>query len=297
MEIFVDFLQFFIDGVLRGMLYGLIALGFVVIYRAGRIFNFAQGEVVILCAYFIWTLVGFSFLPPWLALVISFALALLLGLGIERVIFRPLIGQDLFSIIMVTVGLMIMLQGLILVFWGGREKMFPAIISLEPIVMGSLVFTRSIFYGGILSLFIFLCIWLGFEKTRWGLKLNAVAEDHQIAQSMGISVKKSVGIAWMLGCVISNFAAVIFLNGSVLSTAAASIGIHALPVVLLAGLESVWGTLLAGIIIGVGESLAAAYLDDLTGGGMSDAFPYLIMLAVLLVRPQGLFGWKIIERV
>jgi branched-chain amino acid transport system permease protein len=136
-----------------------------------------------------------------------------------------------------------------------------------------------------------------FERTRWGLKLTAVAEEHQVAQSMGISVKKSIAIAWMIGCALSSFAAVVFLNGKVLTFAAAAIGLHALPVVLLAGLESIGGALLAGIIVGVGESWSRAYLDPYTEGAMSQAFPYVLMLIVLLIRPQGLFGWKIIERV
>ena len=114
---------------------------------------------------------------------------------------------------------------------------------------------------------------------------------------MGISVKKSIAIAWMLGCVLLGFAAVVFLNGLTFTFAAASIGLHALPVVLLAGLESVWGALLAGIIVGIGGSWAAAFLDPYTNGVMSQAFPYILMLLVLLIRPQGLFGWKIIERV
>lgn len=297
MEFLIDFLQYTIDGALRGMLYGVIALGFVVIYRAGRILNFAQGEVVIFGGYVIWTFVTLINLPFWLGILLSFIVAMLFGLGIERAIFRPLIGQPIMSIIMVTVGLMILIQGLILVTWGGSERAFPAIISLSPVKLGQLIFTRSIFLGGILSLFIFMTISFIFERTRWGLKLTAVAEDHQVAQSMGISVKKAVAIAWMMGCALSTFAAVIFLNGSIMSASAATIGLHALPVVLLAGLESVWGALLGGLIMGVGECFAAAYLDPYTGGGMSEAFPYMLMLAVLLIRPQGLFGWKIIERI
>jgi len=160
-----------------------------------------------------------------------------------------------------------------------------------------LLFTRSIFWGGIFSfLIIFILSWV-FEKTRWGLKLTIVAEDHQMAQSLGISVKRSIGIAWMIGCAISTFAAIVLLNGKEIHFSHSIIGIQALPVVLLAGMESIWGAPLAGLIVGLGASWADAYLDPYTGGVMSEAFPYLLMLIVLLIRPQGLFGWKIIERV
>jgi branched-chain amino acid transport system permease protein len=292
-----NLLQYTIDGALRGMLYAVIALAFIVIYRAGRILNFAQGEIVIFGGYLIFTFFSWKIFPFWIALAFSFAMAVFLGLLIERIIFRPLIGQPIWAIVMVTIGLMILLQGITLVIWGGSERPFPVVFPRAPVKLGKLTFTGVIFWGGMLSFFIiFVLSWL-FEKTRWGLKLTAVAEDHQVAQSMGISVRKSIAIAWVFGCVLSSFSAIVFLNGQTLTVGASMIGLQALPVVLLAGLESIWGAPLAGIMVGVGESLAAAYLDPHTGGAMSEAFPYLIMLVSLLIRPQGLFGWKIIERI
>jgi len=292
-----NLLQYTIDGALRGMLYAVIALAFIVIYRAGRILNFAQGEIVIFGGYLIFTFFSWKIFPFWIALAFSFAMAIFLGLMIERIIFRPLIGQPIWAIVMVTIGLMILLQGITLVIWGGSERPFPVVFPRAPVKLGKLTFTGVIFWGGMISIFIiFVLSWL-FEKTRWGLKLTAVAEDHQVAQSMGISVRKSIAIAWVFGCVLSSFAAIVFLNGQTLTVGASMIGLQALPVVLLAGLESIWGAPLAGIMVGVGESWAAAYLDPYTGGAMSEAFPYIIMLVSLLIRPQGLFGWKIIERI
>jgi len=293
----IDFLQYTFDGALKGMLYALIALAFIVIYRAGRIINFAQGEIVIFGGYFVFTFFSLINLPFWIALAFSFGLAVLLGLLIERGIFRPLIGQPIWAIVMVTIGLMILLQGLMIIIWGGGEQLFPLVFAREPVRIGPLLFTRSIFWGGISSfLIIFILSWV-FEKTRWGLKLTIVAEDHQMAQSLGISVKRSIAIAWMIGCAISTFAAIVLLNGKEIHFSHSIIGIQALPVVLLAGMESIWGAPLAGLIVGLGASWADAYLDPYTGGVMSEAFPYLLMLIVLLIRPQGLFGWKIIERV
>ena len=294
---FIDLVQYTFDGVFKGLLYAIIAIAFIVIYRSGRILNLAQGEILIFMAYVIWSLCSLTFLPLWLALLLSFLVALILGLSVERLIFRPLIGQPIWAIIMVSIGLMILIQGITQVSWGGTERPFPAIFPEAPVIIGPLLFTSSIFWGGIISLVIVAGLTLVFGRTRWGLKLTAVAEEHLVAQAMGISVKKSIAIAWMIGCALSMFAAIVFLNGKTLTFAAAAIGLHALPVVLLAGLESISGAVLAGIIVGVGESWASAYLDPYTDGAMSQAFPYLLMLLVLLIRPQGLFGWKIIERV
>jgi branched-chain amino acid transport system permease protein len=293
----IDFFQYGVEGALKGMLYAVIALAFIVIYRAGRILNFAQGQIVILMAYIMWTVIGLTVLPLWLALLISFGAALVIGLVIERAVFRPLIGQPIWALVMVTIGLMILLQGVIQVMWGSQERPFPVVFPEHPVVLGELIFTSSIFWGGIISLVLVITLSWIFGRTRWGLKLTAVAEDHQVAQSMGISVRRSIAIAWMIGCTLSTYAAIVFLNGQTLTFAASAIGLHALPVVLLAGLESIWGALIAGVIVGVGQAWAAAYLDPYTEGAMSQAFPYILMLLVLLFRPQGLFGWKIIERV
>lgn len=294
---YIDLLQYTLDGTLTGVLYAVIAIAFIVVYRAGRILNFAQGEVIIFMAYIIWTLITLAQLPVWVVIPLALVVAMVLGLVIERGIFRPLIGQPIWAIVMVTIGLMILIQGITQVIWGGGERPFPLIFPQSPVKIGPLLFTSSIFWGGLISLFIVLGLTLVFEKTRWGLKLTAVAENHQVAQAMGISVKSSIAIAWMIGWALSSFAAVVFLNGRVLTFSAAAIGLHALPVVLLAGLESIGGALLAGIIVGIGEAWASAYLDPYTDGASSQAFPYVLMLIVLFFRPQGLFGWKIIERV
>ncbi|RJQ83295.1 MAG: branched-chain amino acid ABC transporter permease [Desulfobacteraceae bacterium] len=294
---FVDLAQYTLEGTLKGLLYAVVAIAFIVIYRSGRILNLAIGEILIFMAYILWTFFSLAVLPFWIALTASFLAAVILGLLVERTIFRPLIGQPIWAIIMVNIGLMILIQGIVQVAWGGTERPFPKIFSEEPVKIGPLIFTNSIFWGGLLSLAIVAALTIIFSRTRWGLKLTAVAEEHIVAQAMGISVQKSIAIAWIIGCLLATFAAIVFLNGGTLTFAAAAIGLHALPVVLLAGLESIPGAVVAGIIVGVGESWAAAYLDPYTAGAMSQAFPYLLMLLVLLIRPQGLFGWKIIERV
>ena len=311
-DFLIDLIQYTVDGALKGMLYALVALGFIIIFRAGRILNFAQGEVVVVCGFLIYSFISLPFLPnlitsvfgdlpQWMSMIISLLVSavfvILFGLLVERFIFRPLIGQPIFTIVMVTIGLMILLQGLTIAIWGGGDRPFPLLFSQAAVKMGPFTFSRAIFWGGIISIGLFAVLsWL-FERTRWGLKLTAVAEDHPVAQSLGISVKKSIATAWVVGCLLSAWGAVVFLNGQTLTFVAGSIGMTALPVALLAGLESIWGAPIAGVIVGIGESLAAAYLDEYTEGAMSEAFPYLVMLVILMIRPQGLFGWKIIERV
>lgn len=294
---FIDLAQYTLEGVLKGLLYAVVAIAFIVVYRSGRILNLAQGEILVLMAYVIWTFFSLMVFPFWIALLLSFCVAVFLGLIIERFIFRPLIGQPIWAIIMVSIGLMILIQGIVQVSWGSAERPFPQVFPEAPVRIGELIFTSSIFWGGIISLAIVAGLTVVFNRTRWGLKLTAVAEEHQVAQAMGISVKTSIAVAWIISCALSTFAAIVFLNGQTLTFAAAVIGLHALPVVLLAGLESISGAVVAGIIVGVGESWAGAYLDPYTDGAMSQAFPYVLMLVVLLIRPQGLFGWKIIERV
>ncbi|MBS3919325.1 MAG: branched-chain amino acid ABC transporter permease [Deltaproteobacteria bacterium] len=293
----IDFLQYLLNGILIGLLYAIIALAFIVIYRAGRILNLAQGEVVVFGGFVVWTFIAGASFPLWIALPLSLIAVVVLGFMVEKGFFRPMIGQSIFANIMITVGLMVLMRGLMIVFWGASARPFPVIFSLKPIIFGPFSFTRSIFIGAIISLAVFIVMNWIFEKTRWGLGLSTVAENHVVAQSMGISVKRSIGIAWALGFIVSTLAAITFLSGQSINFLVSEIGLRALPVVLLGGLESIWGAPLAGILIGVGEALAAAYLDKYTMGAASEAFPFIIMLVILLIRPQGIFGWKIIERV
>ena len=311
-ELAISLTQYIVDGILQGLLYATVAMGFIIIFRAGRILNLGQGEVVVIGGFIVYSCVSLPFLPnlvtsilgqipSWLMLSISLGCAVvtivIFGLLVERLVFRPLIGQSVFAIVMATIGLMILLQGLILAIWGGDDRPFPNIFPEEAVRIGPFIFSSALFWGGVTSIAIFAALSFLFERTRWGLKLSAVAEDHTVSQSMGISVKKSIAIAWILGSLLSAWGAIVFLNGQTLTYTAGTIGLAALPVALLAGLESIWGAPIAGIIVGVGQSLAAAYLDEYTEGVMSEAFPFIIMLIVLLIRPQGLFGWKIIERV
>ncbi len=284
-------------GALTGLLYSLIAMSFVIIYRSARVFNFAQGEVVMVGAFFVWTLMSALDLPVWVAVPGALAGSLALGLLIERVVLRPLVGEELFAFVMVTIGLLIFIRGAILVVWGPEVRFFPAVLPMDAVRLGPLVLDRALVYGGGITLVIAAATSWFFNRTQAGLAMSAVAEDHQTALSLGISVKRSIAIAWGISGVLSTVAAIIFLNGKGMTFLASDIGMAALPVALLAGLESIGGVVLGGLIIGLAVGVAAHFLDPIFQGGVAAVFPFVIMVVILLVRPTGLFGWKTIERI
>jgi branched-chain amino acid transport system permease protein len=290
----MDLLQILIEGTLTGLVYGLVALAFVVIFRASRIVNLAQGQLVLLGAYVMGTLVTLMPLPA--AIVVALLASITIGVLIERLVFRPLIGQPVFSIVMASIGLPILLQGLVQLVWGAQTRPFPPIFPEGAFRFDALVLNKRLLVGAGITIAAAEAMRLFFLKTRIGLRLAAVAEDHFVALSMGVSVQGATRIAWAAGSFLSTLAAMILLSGNVLDLQAGDIGLRALPVALLGGLESLRGAVLAGVIVGVGEALAARYLDPLTGGAMSQIFPFMLMIVVLLVRPQGLYGWKVIER-
>lgn len=292
----IELIQVTINGALIGLIYGLVALSFVVIYRASRIINLAQGEVLVVGALLIWTFTFGLDLPLYIGLPLSLVACVILGFVLERLIFRPLIGQPAFTVFMASVALLILLRGLAQAVWGADTRGFPEIVPSGAMEVGPLLINTELLIGGVLTLVLTQAMHWYFMNTRQGLRLAAVAEDHYTALSLGISVRRAVAIAWVLGVVLAAAGAVALLSGSVLSLNAAEIGFVALPVALLGGLESVRGAPLAGVIVGVGESLASAYLDPVTNGVTSQVLPYVVMIGVLLIRPQGLFGWKVIER-
>jgi len=269
----------------------------VVIYRASKVFNFAQGELVVFGGFLVWWMVMELGLPMWTGLPLAFAAAAAFGLLIERLFFSRLVGESVFSMVMVTIGLLILIRGVILVAFGPQVRPFPIVFPLAPIMVGDLLIPRSLFYGGLLTIVIGFSLSWFFNKTRAGLRMTAVAEDHQVAMSMGISVRRSVAFAWALGSVLSTLGAIVYLSGKSLNLLTSEIGMAALPVALLAGLESIGGLLLAGLLVGIVQGLAMAYLDPLVGGAVGSVLPFVIMLLVLLIRPTGMFGWKTIERV
>jgi branched-chain amino acid transport system permease protein len=298
----IRFAQALIDGALVGLVYGLIAISFVVIYRASQIVNLAQGEVLVIGALFVWTftlgaasIFGFR-IPLAAGLLLTVVACIALGLLLERLVFRPLIGQPAFTIFMASIALLVMLRGLAQLIWTAETRPFPQILPSGAFTLGPFLFNTRLLIGAIATVGLTLALHVFFTQSRHGLRLAAVAENHNTALSLGVSVRSAIAIAWILGTIVATLGAVVLLSGRILSLDVASIGFKALPVALLGGLESVRGAPLAGLLIGIGEQLAMSYLDPLTNGVASNVLPFAVMIAVLLIRPQGLFGWKKIER-
>jgi branched-chain amino acid transport system permease protein len=272
-------------------------MGFVIIYRAGRVFNLAQGEVLAIGAFLIWSFALYFNLPLWLAVLLGFGASIILGLIIERVILRPLVGEEMFALVMVTVGLLIFLRGLILVIWGADVHYIPPVFDEKGVFIGPLILDRGLVYGGIITILAAAFFSWFFNRTRIGLEMTAVAEDHQIALSLGLKVKWSIAAAWALSGVLCTMSAIIFVGGKGMTFLVGDIGMTALPVALFAGLESIGGLIVAGLIIGISAGIAEYFLDPIFAGGVAQVFPFVIMIIVLIIRPTGLFGWKTIERI
>jgi len=297
----IALLQVLLEGVLIGLVYGLVAISFVVIYRASKIINLAQGEVLVFGAFMLWTFTegargaGYD-LPLPLALGLTVLACIGFGMALERVIFRPLIGQASFTIFMAGVALLILLRGIAQLIWGAQTRTAPVILPEGALTLGPFLINTRLLIGAVFTVLLTIGLHIFFTRSRLGLRLAAVAEDHTTALSLGVSVRQAIAVAWALGTLVATAAAVVLLSGSILSLEVAHIGFKALPVALLGGLESIRGAPLAGIIIGVLEALAIVYLDPLTNGAASGVLPYVAMIAVLLIRPYGLFGWRKIER-
>jgi branched-chain amino acid transport system permease protein len=297
----IKLLQIMIDGGLVGLVYGLVAVSFVVIYRGSKIVNLAQGEVLVIGALLLWTFtLGASKFGLHIPLMAGIALTLVacvaFGLILERLVFRPLIGQPPFAIFMAGIALLVMLRGLAQLVWTAETRPFPQILPSGALTIGPFLVSSRLLIGGLFTLALAPALNLFFTRSRHGVRLAAVAEDHNTALSLGVSVRSAIAIAWILGMVVATCGAVVLLSGRVVSLDVASIGLKALPVALLGGLESVGGAPVAGLLVGIGEALAMAYLDPFTNGVASNVLPFAVMIGVLLIRPQGLFGWKKIER-
>lgn len=292
-----EFINYTVNGALIGLMYALVAMSFVVVYRASKVFNLALGELVVVGGFLVWLMATRLDLPLIISLPIAFLCAAIFGFLIERIFFSRMAGESVFAMIMVTIGLMILLRGVVLVTFGAQVRPFPAVFPVFPVISGDFLIPQAMLYGGGITVLVALGLAWFFNRTRAGLRMTAVAEDHQVAMSLGISVRRSVIIAWIMGSMLATLGAIVFLSNKSISFTTSEIGLLALPVALLAGLESIAGLILAGIIIGIVQGLASGYLDPALGASVSSVLPFVIMLLILFVRPTGMFGWKTIERV
>jgi branched-chain amino acid transport system permease protein len=290
----MDFLALLVaTGLVSGATYGLIAMGFALIYKSTGVVNFAQGELVMLTAYVSFSLantLGLSLVP---LLMVTIPISMAIGLALERLIIRPMLGEPVFSIVMATVGLAVILRGIVVLIWGSEPLNFPAGLPTTVVsVAGVPFYPAQLFLLGALAL-VTLGAWLFLRFTRLGMAMRAVAANETAALLMGISVDRIHAAAWMLSAAIAAVAGVLFAVNFKLAPDLWFQGLKSFPAVILGGLDSVIGAALAGLIIGVIENLAQGYM----GEGLREIAGFVVIIIVLMVRPYGLFGSADIERV
>jgi branched-chain amino acid transport system permease protein len=282
-----------ITGLANGAILALAALGFVIIFKATGVINFAQGYFLLVGAYLVWAgIVQFGL--PWVfAVVVALVVAILIGVTTERLVLRPLVGESVISVIMVTVGLSILLQGAVQFIWGTEPRPMPTFIPRGTVdVLGAPVSLTRI-WAVVLAGAVLAALALFFQRSRHGVAMRAVADDQQAAMAVGISVRRVFALAWALAAASAVLAGIIVANLFGVSGEVATFGLLVFPVVILGGLDSVPGAVVAGAVIGLLVSYTAGYI----GGGLQQVIPFVVLVLILLFRPYGLFGEVRIERV
>ncbi len=290
------FFEVLIGGLLSGVMYALVALGFVLIFKASGVFNFAQGAMVLFAALFF---VGFIDLgwPIWLALIVTVLVMILLALAIERVVLRPLVNQDPIILFMATIGITFFLDGFGQTLWGSDVRRLDIGIPEDPLIIAGLYLNLFDIYAAVICGLLVLGLALFFQFTPTGRALRAVADDHQAAMSIGVPLNVIWAIVWTVAGLVGLVAGVLWGAKLGVQFNLALIALKALPVLILGGFTSVPGAIVGGLIIGAGEKVAEVFWGDALGGAIEDWFAYMLAMVFLLFRPQGLFGEKIIERV
>lgn len=292
------FLQLLLTGGVVGMVYALAALGFVLIYKASRVLNLAQGYFLALGAFGALAIAQITHLPFALAVLLSLLLSFVLGLVVERVFLRPMIGEPVIAVIMVTIGLAALLRGVILLFWGAGNFGFPQLLPEKPVILGPLIVSPIYLGALVISLACLAIFAVFFRQTTLGVAMRAVADDQQAAQSLGVSIRRVFAASWGIAAVVAATAGVVVGSINGLNADALSfIGLKVFPAVILGGLDSIPGAVVGGVTIGILENLAGGYLDPLVGGGAKEVAPFVVLVLVLMLRPYGLFGTVEIERV
>ena len=296
-EDFEFFFALLMSGASIGLMYSLIALGFVLVYKATDAINFAQGEFVMLAGLIVAMLLSIVGMPLIVAIAVTLAVMIGFGFGLERVMLRKLIGRPVIAVVMATIGLAAILRGFGPMVWGAGTKSLALPIPEEPIVLGPLFIPPIQLLGAAVSLAFLAGFGWFFLKSRKGIAMRAVADNQQVAMAMGIDVERYFGVAWAMAGVVSALGGILWGNLVGVDVNLALVGFKVFPVVILGGLDSIPGAIVGGLIVGIVENVASGYIDPYVGGGTKDFAPYVLMIMALMVRPYGIFGKKIIERI
>jgi branched-chain amino acid transport system permease protein len=290
------FLEVLITGLLVGIMYSLVALGFALIFKASDVFNMAQGDMSLLAGL---ALVGFLEMnwPLWLSLLCTMGIMTIFAYGTVFIVLRPLVARPPIMLFMATFGLAYLVQGIGQSIWGTQAKGLNLGIPDTAIMLGD-VFVSSfdLIFGAIAAFLVAALVWF-FQKTRTGRALRAVSDDHEAALSVGIPLLRAWAVTWVVAGIVALVAGVAWGTRLGVQFSLSYIALKALPVLIIGGIDSITGAIIAGLIVGAGENLAEVFIGPYVGGGIQTFFPYLMALIVLYFKPFGLFGKEIIERV
>jgi branched-chain amino acid transport system permease protein len=290
------FLELAVNGGLAGLMYALVAMGIVLIYKSSSVPNLAQGGLTMLGAYIVLAFANGAGLPMWLAIPAAMATMFLAGMGIERVALRRLAGRPIVMILMMTLGIDIFIRATTMTIWGGSGRPMQIGISDAPLFLGPLLLNRAYVVGAVVSLVLFTAFML-FFRTRRGVVLRAIADDYTASWSVGISVERGVALSWALSSVVATTAGVLWGSVQTVDQTLSMLLLKGITVAVLGGMDSLGGAILAGLLLGILESVASGVLDPLLGGGTRELVVAAVLILTIMVRPHGLFGRHDIERI
>lgn len=288
----IIFAEFSLIGLFSGGLLSLVALGFVLIYKGTKVINFAMGEFMMLGAYFVYTGFAIFKLPLWLSIAVALAGIAGVALLVERVVLRPLSGQPVISVLMATIGLGALIHGGVDAIWSGQNLDMPQIVPRQPLLWGDVLVPGSIFWSFWVAVALIGALTLYFRFTSTGIAMRAAASDPTTAYALGIDVRRTQQLTWIFAGCVGAVAGMIIASTNSLSPALSSTALGVLAVIILGGLDSIAGAIVAGLVVGWLEAMAVGYF----GGKVRDLVPYVVVLIILMIRPYGLFGTRSIER-
>jgi branched-chain amino acid transport system permease protein len=292
----ITLLESAVNGALVGLMYSLVAMGIVLIYKSSSVPNLAQGSMTMLAAYIVLAFANNAGAPIWLAVPLAIVTMFFIGIGIERVALRRLAGRPIIMILMMTLGLEIFLRAGSMTIWGGTARPMPIGISDAPLFLGPLLINRAYAIGAMIAIAMF-GVFVAFFRTRMGVVLRAISDDYTAAWSVGISVERGVALSWAMSAVVATVAGVLWSSVQGVDQSLAQLLLKGVTVAVLGGLDSIGGALLAGALLGIVEGIASIVLDPLLGGASRDLVDAAMLILTILVRPYGLYGRHDIERV
>ena len=290
------FSELALNGALSGLMYSLVAMGIVLIYKSSSVPNLAQGALTMLSAYIVLAVAGALKAPLWLAIPLAMVVMFGIGMGIERVALRRLAGRPIIMILMMTLGLDIFVRAAAMTIWGGTARPLPLGISDAPLFLGPVLLNRAYVVGATVAVALF-AVFFFFFRTRRGIVLRAIADDYTASWSVGISVERGVALSWAMSSVVATTAGVLWGSIQGVDQSLSQLLLKGVAVAVLGGMDSVGGAILAGILLGVIENTASGYLDPLVGGGSRELVVAATLVLTILIRPHGLFGREDIQRI